>query len=90
MVEALNRLSKKHLVLFVAFGDEVVEALMKHAPDTPEDVTRAVFARRLHSQRERVLTQLRRQGVEVLEASGERLATAIVDKYLALKRADRL
>jgi len=90
MVEALNRLTKKHLVLFVAFGDEVVEDLMAHAPDTAEDVTRAVFARRLSQSRETVLSRLRRQGVEVLEAPSERLAAAIVDRYLALKRADRL
>ncbi|MDI7776509.1 DUF58 domain-containing protein [Asticcacaulis sp. EMRT-3] len=90
MIESLQRLSKKHLVLFIAFRDEVVEELMNHAPDTAEDVTRAVFARRLASQRERVLAQLRRQGIEVLEAPTETLATAIVDKYLALKRADRL
>ena len=90
MVEALNRLTKKHLVLFVAFSDEVVDELMAKTPDLPEDVTRAVFAKRLASQRERVLSTLRRQGVEVLEAPTEGLATAIVDKYLALKRADRL
>ncbi len=90
MLEALNRLSKKHLVLFVAFKDEVVDDLIARRPDQPEDVTRAVFAKRLSLQRDRVLTQLRRQGVEVLEAPTEGLATAIVTKYLALKRADRL
>jgi uncharacterized protein (DUF58 family) len=90
MVESLNRLSKKHLVLFVAFRDEVVEGLMTCPPVSGEDVTRAVFARRLASQRERVFTQLRRQGIEVLETPTEQLATAIVSKYLALKRADRL
>ena len=90
MLESLNRLAKKHLVLFVAFKDEVVEDLMSEKPLQPEDVTRAVFANRLSNQRERVLAQLRRQGVEVLEAPTEALATAIVSKYLALKRADRL
>jgi uncharacterized protein (DUF58 family) len=90
IIESLNRLSKKHLVLFVACRDEVVEDLMARPPVQAEDVTRAIFARRLASQRERVLTQLRRQGVEVLETPTEQMATAIVSKYLALKRADRL
>jgi len=63
---------------------------MAKTPNQAEDVTRAVFARRLASQRERVLTQLRRQGVEVLETPTEQMAAAIVSKYLALKRADRL
>jgi uncharacterized protein (DUF58 family) len=90
MLEALARLSKKHLVLFVAFRDEVVEDLLAVKPVQPEDITRAVFANRLSMQRERVLAQLRRQGVEVLEAPTEALATAMVMRYLALKRADRL
>ena len=90
MLEALSRLSKKHLVLFVAFRDEVVEDLLAVKPAQPEDVTRAVFANRLSMQRERVLAQLRRQGIEVLEAPTEALATAMVMRYLALKRADRL
>ncbi len=90
MLEALNRVAKKHLVLFVAFKDEVVDDLIARQPRQPEDVTRAVFAKRISSQRERVLSQLRRAGVEVLEAPTEGLATAIVSRYLALKRADRL
>jgi uncharacterized protein (DUF58 family) len=90
MLEALTRLAKKHLVLFVAFRDEVVEDLLAVKPAQPEDVTRAVFANRLSMQRERVLAQLRRQGIEVLEAPTEALATAMVMRYLALKRADRL
>ncbi len=90
MLEGLNRLSRKHLVMFIAFKDEVVDDLLNRTPKQPEDVTRAVFAKRLSNQRERVFAQLRRQGVEVLEAPTEAMATAIVSKYLALKRADRL
>ena len=90
MVEALDRLSKKHLVLFVAFRDEVVETLKEATPGSAEDVTRAVFASRLSSRREQVISRLRRQGIEVLEAPTEALATAIVTRYLALKRAGRL
>lgn len=90
MLESLNRLSRKHMVMFVAFKDEVVDDLLNRKPGQPEDVTRAVFAKRLSNQRERVFSQLRRQGVEVLEAPTEALAMAIVTKYLALKRADRL
>ncbi len=90
MLEALGRVTKKHLVLFVAFRDEVVEALKDAPPAQPEDVTRAVFASRLSQRREAVFARLRRQGVEVLEAPTEGMATAIVTRYLALKRAGRL
>ncbi|MFT4089085.1 MAG: DUF58 domain-containing protein [Asticcacaulis sp.] len=90
MVEALQRLSKKHLIVFVAFKDEGLEGLTTAAPDEAEDVTRAVFARRLLQQRETVYATLRRMGIEVLEAETEAMAVSIVLKYLALKQEDRL
>lgn len=90
MVEALQRLSKKHLIVFVAFRDEGLEGLAGAVPEAAEDVTRAVFARRLLQQRETVYATLRRMGVEVLEAETEAMAVSIVLKYLALKREDRL
>ncbi|MDC7676598.1 DUF58 domain-containing protein [Asticcacaulis machinosus] len=90
MLEALNRLSKKHVIIFVAFRDEVLEDLAAKPPHTPGDVSRAIFAQRLLTQRETVHALLRRQGIEVLEAPTEQMATLIVTKYLALKQADRL
>lgn len=90
MIEALQRLSRKHLIVFVAFRDEALEALTTAAPHTPEDITRAVFARRLLQQRETVHATLRRYGIEVLEAETEAMAVSIVLKYLELKREDRL
>jgi len=90
MLEALHRLSRKHLIVFVAFRDEVLEGLTRAAPDEAEDVTRAVFARRLLQQRETVYATLRRMGIEVLEAETEAMAVSIVLKYLELKREDRL
>jgi uncharacterized protein (DUF58 family) len=90
MLESLQRLSKKHLIIFVAFKDEVLEALATKAPQSPEDITRSVFARKLLTQRETVYATLKRFGIEVLEAETEAMALSVVLKYLALKREDRL
>jgi uncharacterized protein (DUF58 family) len=90
MVEALERLTKKHQILFVAFKDEVVEDLMQSEPATPEDVTRAVFARSLMNNRDEVLLRLKYAGVEILDVATEGLSVEIVNRYLSLKRQNRL
>ncbi|ESQ79102.1 DUF58 domain-containing protein [Asticcacaulis sp. YBE204] len=90
MVESLQRLSKKHLIVFVAFRDEVLEGLAADVPHEADDVTRAIFARRLLNRRETVYATLRRMGIEVLEATTEAMAVHVVLKYLELKREDRL
>jgi uncharacterized protein (DUF58 family) len=90
MLEALTRLGRKHQILFIAFTDEVVEDLIEAEPHSGEDITRAVFARRLQAQRERVHAQLKRMGVDVLEARSESMAMEIVSRYLAMKRQERL
>ncbi|MFT3996189.1 MAG: DUF58 domain-containing protein [Asticcacaulis sp.] len=90
MLEALQRLSKTHLIVFVAFRDEVLEGLAGSEPQSADDVTRAIFARRLLNQRETVHATLRRYGIDVLEPTTEAMAVQLVLKYLEMKREDRL
>jgi uncharacterized protein (DUF58 family) len=90
MIENVGRLLDRHLVLFVAFRDEELEALVEAEPRTPDDVSRAVTAANLLKERELVLTTLRRMGVEVLDAPSAQLGPAVLSAYLDLKRRNRL
>jgi len=90
MIENLGRLMQRHLVLFVAFRDEELERLADHAPDTPEDVSRAVLAGGLLRERESVLNRLRRMGAEIVEAPADRIGPALLNGYLDIKRRERL
>ena len=90
MLESADRLSGRHLLLFVLFEDTELEAVRRAAPDTPADVSRAVTADALLREREVVVARLRRLGAEVIEASASRLGAALIDRYLTLKRLDRL
>jgi uncharacterized protein (DUF58 family) len=90
MVEALGRLLKRHLVMFVAFRDEELEALQDVAPITPEDVSRAVVAASMLSQRELVLARLKAMGVHIVEGSAGSIGPAIISAYLDLKARDLL
>jgi len=90
MIENLRRLLQRHLVLFVVFRDEELEALMSAEPGEPDDVSRAVIAHTLQREREVVIERLRRMGVQIVEAPVERMGPAVLAAYLDLKRRELL
>lgn len=90
MLESADRLSARHLLLFVLFEDEELEAARTRAPKAPADVSRAVVAEALLREKAVVVARLRRMGAQVLEAKASLVGAALVDRYLALKRMDRL
>jgi uncharacterized protein (DUF58 family) len=90
MVEALGRLLKRHLVMFVAFRDEELEALQDVAPETPEDISRAVVAASMLGERELVLARLKAMGVHIVEGAAGTIGPRIISAYLDLKARDLL
>lgn len=88
MVEHLGRLARTHLILLVTFRDEELERLGAAEPQAPEDVSRAVVAEALLRQRESVLAQLRRLGVQILEAPAAEAGPALINRYLDVKRRE--
>lgn len=90
MVDALGRLLRRHLVLFVVLRDDELESLISEPPLVAEDVARAVVAASLMREREVVLTRLRRMGVHIVEAPADRIGPDVLNAYLELKRRDLL
>jgi uncharacterized protein (DUF58 family) len=90
MIENVGRLMRAHLVMFVAFRDEALEALADQEPASPEDVSRAVIAAGLLKQRELVISRLQRMGAWIVETSADRLGPDLVSRYLDAKRRDML
>lgn len=90
MLENVTRLVRRHLVLFVAFRDEELEAMVRAEPAAADDVSRAVIASSLLRERDVVIERLRRLGVEILETAPDRLGAELVSRYLDLKRRDLL
>jgi len=86
MVENVARLMRTHLVLFVVFRDEELEALTTREPIEPEDVSRAVVAERLLKQKEAVAARLRRLGAQIIDAPADGLSTSLLNGYLDVKR----
>jgi uncharacterized protein (DUF58 family) len=90
MLGAMGALLQRHLVLFILFRDEELDAFTAAAPDKPEDVTRAVTAATLLRERRLVVTRLRRLGVHVIETPHDEAGPALVAAYVDLKRRNLL
>ncbi len=90
MIEALGRLLKRHLVIFVAFRDEELELLQEATPQTSADVARAVVAASILGERELVLAKLRAMGAHIVEGAARTIGPNIISTYLDLKGRDLL
>lgn len=90
LLTALRLLIRTHLVLVVMLRDEELESLATATPQTAEDVTRAITATSILKERQEVIAELRRLGVDVLEAGHHDIAPRIAEAYLEIKQRDRL
>ncbi len=90
MLENVGRLLKRHLVLFVVFRDEELEAIARREPVDPEAVSRAVTAEALLRERDVVIARLTRMGALIVDAPASAMGPALLSAYIDLKRRDLL
>lgn len=88
MVDALERLRHRHLVLCVTFDPPDLRAMVDRPPDDLEAVAEAAVADGLLRDRAVVLRRLERMGVHVLATDWRRAGVALIDRYLRFKRLD--
>ncbi len=88
MVENVERLSRRHLVLFVALRDPALEGLIEARPTSLGDVARAVVAHDLQRERTVVVERLARRGVHCLDLPPERISAELLDRYLFIKQRE--
>ena len=86
MLETVARLIKKHIVIFVAFRNQPLSALTEAQIESPDDISRAVIAQGLLSERDIVLAKLAHMGVNVIDADPDTLNADVVNRYLEMKR----
>ncbi len=89
LIPLLPRLTTRHLVMVAAVADPRVAEMAASRGDLAA-VYDAAAAERARGERRRITAELRRYGVEVVDAPPESLAPALADAYLALKAAGRL
>jgi uncharacterized protein (DUF58 family) len=90
MLENLGRLSKRHVVVFVALQDPGLTAAAAQPPLDFLRLNRAVVAGSLLRDREVVLLRLRRQGIFPIDASPTHVTPRLINAYLDIKRRERI
>ena len=90
MIENLQRLAARHLVLFVSLRDPSMAAAIGARPRALSDVARTVVADDLLNERRRVIERLRRLGVHCLDVPSQSVGIGVLNRYLAIKERDQL
>lgn len=85
MVETLERLAARHLVLFVTLQDPGLHAIVDQPPTSMRRLAAAVVAEEFIRDRMVVFERLRRLGIHCLDAPNDAVAGALIDRYLAIK-----
>ncbi len=88
MVDNLQRLSNRHLVIFVTLQDRALSGTVDVDPIVFGDVARAVIADEFVRDRAIVQEKLRRLGVHCIDAPAEAISMELVNRYLLIKRQD--
>jgi uncharacterized protein (DUF58 family) len=83
-------LTSRHLFLVVTIADETLEENELREPRNAEELYRVGVAAGLMRERTLLLEELRRSGVEVLDSRADQVAARAIERYLELKRRNRL
>lgn len=90
MAENLDRMARRHLVLFVALRDPLLDAIENAPIASAGDLHRALVARDFARERRLVLERLRRSGVLVVDAVAEAASARLLNRYLEVRRREAI
>ncbi len=86
MVENVERLANRHVVIFITFREQDLHRFVDEAPQSFGDMARAVVAQDFLRERRVVLERIRRLGAHCIEAPANRLAADLLNRYLTIRR----
>jgi uncharacterized protein (DUF58 family) len=89
LLPVLGSLTSRHTVVLASVGDTRLDELAAGRADVDE-VYAAAAAEKARADRRLLTAELRRRGVEVIDASPDVFASRVADAYLSLKAAGRL
>ena len=84
LIENMSILAKRHAILFVAMRDPEAER-REHQPENLDDVARTVVATQAAAERRRVMEDLSRLGISVLDCLPGTVTARVVSAYLDAK-----
>ena len=90
MIENLNRLARRHLVIFITLRDRSLDVAATRYPESSQGLHRAIVAQRVEEERTIVLNRLRRMGLLTLEAQPTQIGPQLINRYLDVRRRERI
>ncbi len=90
MVENINALAKRHLIVFVTLRDPILEAQVNTAPQDMNDVAETVSTGQLLRERRLVLERLQQIGVTVIDAEPGEISARLISTYLEIKAREMI
>lgn len=88
MVENLQRLAARHLVIFVTMHDPHLHSIGDKRPHSLRDVSRTVIADGFLRERRTVLERLRRVGIHCIDAPSHAVSAELLNRYIHIKRLE--
>ena len=86
MIEYLQQLVRKHVVIFVALDDPAMETPWDVSPDSPESMAKALITSELSDARKVVFRTLALSGVRVVHGPPGQASLLLLQQYLKIKR----
>lgn len=90
MMDNLNRLASRHLVVFVSLRDPLLGQVTAAYPENLVALQRSVVADSLLREREAVLGRLRRRGILCIDANPGEVGMHLLNRYLEIKRREMI
>jgi uncharacterized protein (DUF58 family) len=86
LIESMQRVVNRHVVIFVTLRDSLLQRTVDAAPTSFESVAEAVIADDLLRDRSVVLERLERLGVHCLDVPSQGLSVGLINRYLRIKQ----
>lgn len=86
LIESMQRIVSRHVVVFVTLRDSLLQRTVDAAPTSFESVAEAVIADDLLRDRSVVFQRLERLGVHCLDVPSRGLSVGLLNRYLRIKQ----
>jgi uncharacterized protein (DUF58 family) len=86
LIESMQRVANRHLVVFVTQRGSILQRAVDAAPAGFADVAKAVIAQEFLRDRSIVFERLARLGIHCLDVPSRGLSVALINRYLLIKQ----
>jgi uncharacterized protein (DUF58 family) len=86
LVESMQRMANRHLVVFVTQRGSILQRAVDARPSQLADVAKAVIAQDFLRDRSIVFERLQRLGIHCLDVPSRGLSVALINRYLLIKQ----